>query len=253
MAETRGRRRLVGAVAVVLMMLVWQFLPTVAGVPATTFPPADQLGSRMLRMIADEGLVNHFLVTLGEIWRGVLIGLAVGVAAAVLFSKVPLMERLIMPIIVVVQVTPKIAIAPLLVLWLGLGATSKVFLVALVTFFPTLVNTVVGIRSIPTNVLQLCSLLALTPWQQFTKVELPSIVPGVVVGLRLGCLAGVTAAVIGEIIGARAGLGYLVVQSQESGDVARGLAAVVVLSLIGLALWVLTGKVADWAAARFAA
>jgi len=204
-------------------------------------------------MAAQEGLLNHFLVTLSEIWRGVLIGLGVGVTAAVVFAKVPLLERLVMPVIVVVQVTPKIAIAPLLVLWLGLGATSKIVLVALVTFFPTLVNTLISLRSMSTNVMQLCQVLGLTPWQRFVKVELPSIVPGMVTGLRLGCLAGVTAAVIGEIIGAKAGLGYLVIQSQESGDVSMGLVAVIVLSFIGLGLWLITGYAENRATANFKA
>ncbi len=253
MQETPWRRAGVSAVAVVVFLLAWRTLPRALGVSAQTLPTPVDLGRRLASMASHEGLGNHLLVTFSEIWRGVLIGLAAGVVLALVFAASPLVEKLVMPVVVVVQVTPKIAIAPLLVLWMGLGSVSKVFLVALVTFFPTLVNTLMALRSISGNVRQLSRLLALTRWQRFTKIELPSIVPGVVTGMRLGCLAGVTAAVIGEIIGAKAGLGYLVIQSQESGDVAQGLVAVLVLAFLGLLLWLGTGYLQARAERVFAA
>lgn len=253
MIGTTTHRRLVGLAAVVVVIAVWEVGVRNFDVPTTSLPAPSALWARAVRMAADERLDNHTLVTVSEILRGVGIGLGLGIAFALLFARARWVERLVMPAIVVMQVTPKIAIAPLLVLWMGLGAPAKVVLVALVTFFPVLVNTLMGLRSINTNTRQLCQILGLTGWQRFNKVELPSVIPNVVAGLRLGGLAGVTAAVIGEIIGAKAGLGYLVMQSQESGDVAQGLNAVVVLSLIGLTLWLGAGALASKADAMFRA
>lgn len=251
MVETTARRRLAGLTAVVVVLAGWQLGAHISGAPSASVPAPSALWSRAVRMAADERLDNHILVTVGEILRGSGIGLVLGIAFALLFAKARWLEQLLMPAIVVMQVTPKIAIAPLLVLWMGLGAPAKVVLVALVTFFPVLINTLTGLRSINTNTIELCQILGLTGWQRFSKVELPSVIPNVVAGLRLGCLAGVTAAVIGEIIGAKAGLGYLVVQSQESGDVAQGLNAVIVLSLVGLGLWLGVGSLASKADAWF--
>lgn len=253
MDETRFRRAAVGAGSVIISLFLWEGLVAALDVPDRTLPGPTGLLERAAVMASSEGLGNNVLVTVGEIVRGVLIGLALGVLVALMFSRNRLLERIFMPVIVIMQVTPKIAIAPLLVLWLGLGATSKVFLVALVTFFPVLVSTYAGLQSISLNVRHLTQLLALSPIQRFLKIEVPSVVPNIVSGVRLGCLAGVTAAVIGEIIGAKAGLGYLVVQSQESGDVAQGLTAVVVLALVGLTFWTGVGALAKRADAFFAA
>lgn len=252
MNDTRIIRLAIGAASVAVVLALWEGAVRFLDLPGHTLPGPLALAERAYGMAATGGLMNHILVTVGEIFRGVGIGLVLGVVVAVVFSRIRILERLLMPVIVIMQVTPKIAIAPLLVLWLGLGATSKVVLVALVTFFPVLVNTFSGLLAISQNIRYLSRLLNLSATQRFFKIEAPSTVPNIVVGVRLGSLAGVTAAVIGEIIGAKAGLGYLVIQSQESGDVAQGLTAVIILSFIGLGLWTGVGALAKRADSMFA-
>jgi NitT/TauT family transport system permease protein len=175
-------------------------------------------------------------VTLVEILVGFVIGTVIGIAMAVLFVRLPLVEIILDPLIIFVQTAPKIAIAPLLLLWLGLGATPKVVLVAIVTFFPVLSNMLSALRSIDPNLLALAKLLRLNWWGRLWRIELPQAMPLLFTGMKVGITLAVTAAVIGELMGARAGLGYLLSLGQETSDIGLVLISVILLSLLGYVL-----------------
>ena len=172
---------------------------------------------------------------------GFVIGVVAGVATAVLFTRLPAVEVVLNPLIIFVQTAPKIAIAPLLLLWLGLGATPKIVLVAIVVFFPVLSNMLSALRSIDPNLLALARILRMGPVARFRRIELPQSLPLLFTGMKVGVTLAVTAAVIGELMGARAGLGYLLSLGQETADVGLVLVAVILLSLIGYALYLLLG------------
>lgn len=244
-------RFILGAVAVVGFAVVWEAYVRIAEVPTHTLPSPLQIVQRFNAMVLNEQLLVHIRVTVAELVQGVVIGLAIGVLVAVAMARLRWLERVFMPLLVLIQITPKIAIAPLLVLWLGLGVTSKITLVALVTFFPVLINTLSGLRGISTNYRHLCEVFALSGPRRFFRVELPMILPSIVVGLRLGSLAGVTAAVIGELIGAQGGLGFLVSQGQENDNVPQAMVALLLLSLLGLICWSGIGVVATFLQRRF--
>ncbi|RGC69202.1 putative aliphatic sulfonates transport permease protein SsuC [Micromonospora sp. MW-13] len=254
MTERRlGRlpRTLLGATSVVAFLLIWQGYVKAADVPAYTLPGPVEVVRYAGQLLAGDQLLVHIRVTAVELLQGVAIGLTVGVLAGVMAARWRWLERLAMPLLVLIQITPKIAIAPLLVLWLGLGVTSKITLVALVTFFPVLVNTLAGLRDIGTAYRHLCQVLAMSGTQRFFRVELPMTLPHIVVGLRLGALAGVTAAVIGELIGAQAGLGFMVAQGQETDNVPQSMVGLLLLSLLGLLAWSGIGTAASWLRSRF--
>ena len=202
--------------------------------------------------LGSRGVLNeHIGRTLAAIVRGVPLGAVLGVIFAVLFTRVAIVERLLMPIVIVAQVTPKISIAPLIVLWLGLGIASKVALIALVTFYPVLVNMVASLRNVPQEYDDLMRILAIRGVRRALTIDLPHSLPSIATGLRVGVLQAVTAAVIGEFIGASAGLGYLEKQAQDNDDIRLVLVVIGLLCLLGWSLYALVGLIERWCTRRF--
>ena len=222
-------------------ILLWWGLVAVFNVPAYLVPSPGELADKAWFLATEAGLLSHIPVTLVEIVAGFVIGVVAGVATAVLFTRLPTVEVVLNPLIIFVQTAPKIAIAPLLLLWLGLGATPKIVLVAIVVFFPVLSNMLSALRSIDPNLLALATILRMGPVARFRRIELPQSLPLLFTGMKVGVTLAVTAAVIGELMGARAGLGYLLSLGQETADVGLVLVAVILLSLIGYALYLLLG------------
>jgi NitT/TauT family transport system permease protein len=188
-------------------------------------------------------LQRHFAITLGE----VLAGLALGTLAATLLgygvARSPTLERWLTPYIVASQAVPIVAIAPLLVLWFGVGLRSKVLIGALIVFFPILINTVVGLRSVEPDLRDLMRSLRAARWQTFAKLEVPAALPVWLGGLRVGATLAVIGAVVGEFVGADRGLGFLISFGRGQYDtalvfVAAGTLVVMALSLYGLVAWV---------------
>ena len=222
-------------------ILLWWGLVAVFNVPAYLVPSPGELADKAWFLATEAGLLSHIPVTLVEIVAGFVIGVVAGVATAVLFTRLPAVEVVLNPLIIFVQTAPKIAIAPLLLLWLGLGAAPKIVLVAIVVFFPVLSNMLSALRSIDPNLLALATILRMGPVARFRRIELPQSLPLLFTGMKVGVTLAVTAAVIGELMGARAGLGYLLSLGQETADVGLVLVAVILLSLIGYALYLLLG------------
>ncbi|EKF43052.1 ABC transporter inner membrane protein [Nitratireductor indicus C115] len=228
-------------ISLAVFILLWWGLVRVFEVPAYLVPSPADLGAKAWFLTTQAGLFSHVPVTVFEILAGFVIGTVVGVLTAVLFARAPLVELVLNPLIIFVQTAPKIAIAPLLLLWLGLGATPKIVLVAIVTFFPVLSNMLSALRSIDPNLLSLARILRMNPLQRLWRIELPQSVPLLFAGMKVGVTLAVTAAVIGELMGARAGLGYLLSLGQETADVGLVLVAVILLSLVGYVLYLLLG------------
>ncbi|MFI6481443.1 ABC transporter permease [Nonomuraea sp. NPDC050663] len=242
-----------GALSLLAGVALWWLVAVVFSIPAYRLPTPGAVASHALALAGEGALTLHIQQTLAEVVQGVLLGSTLGVVVAVVFVRVPVVERLLMPVIVVAQVTPKISIAPLIVLWLGLGIGSKIALIALVSFYPVLVNMVMRLRGIPQGVEDLVRLLRLGPVARLVKIDLPYALPAVALGLRLGVLAGVTAAVIGEFIGAEAGLGYLERQAAENDDIRLVMISLGLLCLVAWALYALVGLVERRVGERFGA
>ncbi|GAA4057507.1 ABC transporter permease [Nonomuraea soli] len=232
-----------GALSLLAGVGLWWLVAVVFAIPAYRLPTPGAVASHALALAGEGALTLHIQQTLAEVVQGVLLGSTLGVVVAVVFVRMPVAERLLMPVIVVAQVTPKISIAPLIVLWLGLGIGSKIALIALVSFYPVLVNMVTRLRSMPQGVEDLVRLLRLGPLARLVKIDLPYALPAVALGLRLGVLAGVTAAVIGEFIGAEAGLGYLERQAAENDDIRLVMISLGMLCLVAWVLYAVVGLV----------
>jgi NitT/TauT family transport system permease protein len=163
-----------------------------------------------------------------------------------LLAKSPLLERLAGPYIVASQSVPAIAIAPLLIIWFGSGKLSKVLICALVVFFPVLVNTIVGIRSVDEGLRTLMRSLRANRWQTFTRLEVPAAMPVLLGGLKIGVTLSVIGAVVGEFVGADRGLGFLINLSKGLFNTPLMFAALIVLSAISLSLYLIVTGLEHW-------
>jgi NitT/TauT family transport system permease protein len=220
----------------ILGILIWWLIVRLAGerLPAFILPSPGLVLERFWQVFVDGSLARNTWVTLYE----VLIGMSAGVIAATtlgyLLAKSPLFERLLSPYVVASQAVPIVAIAPLMIIWFGPGLLSKVLITALIVFFPVLVNTVVGLRSVPDELRDLMRSLLASPWQTFTKLEAPAALPIFLGGLRIGVTLSVIGAIVGEFVGADRGLGFMINRARGQYDTA--LVFVAVLTLVALAL-----------------
>ncbi|WP_460464062.1 ABC transporter permease [Arthrobacter pigmenti] len=188
---------------------------------------------------------------MAEVIQGAAIGTVMGIVLAMSFTHIAWLRKLLMPLIVVAQVTPKISIAPLIILWVGLGIGSKIALVILVTFYPVLINMLSRLEAIPPTVKDLSRITGMGAFRRALTIELPFSLPALAAGLKLGLIQGVTAAVIGEFIGAQAGLGYLEKQAQENADIQLVIICLLLLSSFGFLLYALVGFVEKRVVKRF--
>ena len=188
-------------------------------------------------MIRDGTLIAHTGVTLAEIFAGLALGLIVATVIGYFLAKSPLLERILSPYIVASQAVPIVALAPLLVIWFGFGGLSKVLSCALTVFFPALVNTIVGIRSVEPDHRALMRSVQATRWQTFVKLEVPAALPVLFGGLKVAVTLAVIGAVVGEFVGADRGLGFLVNLARGILDTPMLFVALFTLVTIALALY----------------
>jgi NitT/TauT family transport system permease protein len=216
-----------------ISLILWQIIVWIGGYPAFILPSPGAVVTRLGDLLADGSLWFHAGVTLRE----VLAGLGLGMLGATLLgyglAHSPVAERLLAPYIVASQSVPTVAIAPLLVIWFGTGLLSKVLVCALIVFFPILVNTVVGVRSVERNLRDLMRALEASRWQTVWMLEVPAALPVFLGGLKVGATLAVIGAVVGEFVASDRGLGYLLKQGQQLYDtplIFVGIATLVVLA-----------------------
>jgi NitT/TauT family transport system permease protein len=195
---------------------LWQLIVTLGDYPTFLLPTPGRVWQRLAQVWRDGTLLMHTLVTLREVLGGLALGLTVAVLLGYALAKSPLLETILSPYLVASQAIPIVALAPLLVIWFGPGSLSKVLVCALTLFFPVLVNTVVGVRSVDVELRELLRSLEATPAQVVRYLELPAALPVLFGGLKVGATLSVIGAVVSEFVSSDRGLGFLV-------NLARGL------------------------------
>lgn len=206
-------------------------------VPAFLLPSPLAVVDRFIRGWSDASLARHTFVTLSEVLAGLFLGVLLAAVVGYAIAKSAAVERLLSPYIVASQAIPIVAIAPLLVIWFGPGRISKILISSLIVFFPVLVNTVVGVRSVPQDLRELMRSLRATRWQTFARLEVPAALPVLLGGLKIGATLSVIGAVVGEFVGADEGLGFLVNVGRGLYDTALVFVAVFLLIAMALALY----------------
>lgn len=242
----------VSALVIIAVLVVWDLASHVYG---EVLLPRPQTVMHSFRedVTSTEFLVNVW-VTFQEVAAGLVIATAVGLVLGVVTASVRLFEQAITPLVVAFQAVPKVAFAPLFLVWFGYGLQSKIVLVVLVTFFPLFINVVAGFKNVDADKILLMRSLRASWTQTFSKVRLPLALPYIFAGLEVSVVLAVIAAVIGEFTGASQGLGALILQRQARLDIAGVFSAVAFLSLMGVILHSATvlaaRKYAGWADQR---
>jgi NitT/TauT family transport system permease protein len=215
-----------------LLFVLWQWGVRAFGVPEYILPVPTEF---LAKLWTDKALIGeHTLVTAKEIILGFLMAAAISIPLGFFIVSVKSIERAVYPVIVFFQLVPKIAIAPLFVVWFGFGLFPKVLLTFLLCFFPTLVASMTGFRALDERVLYLTESMGATWWQTFRYVRLPAAMTYIFAGLKVSIVFAATGAIVGEFVGANAGLGYLLLRGTSYLDMPLIFAVLVALSVVGI-------------------
>jgi len=229
------------ALIVVVLLGVWEGYVRLWAVPKWLLPAPSVIA---MTLVVSRGLLlDHTFVTFVEVVIGFGLSLLGGVLLACGIAASRTLERALYPFVIASQMVPIIVIAPLLLIWVGYGLAPKVIVVALTAFFPIVVNMVDGLRSVDPDVVNLLRTMGASRWQIFVKVQMPTSLPFLFSGLRVAMAVSVIGAVIGEWVGSSQGLGYLMIRSKPQFLTERVFAAIVALSVMGVALFGLVGVV----------
>ena len=215
----------------------WYLLTRYSGIPNFILPSPVSVWTRFLKAIKDGTLLHHTSITLLEIVLGLLAGVIFATVVGYILAKSRSLEKVLSPYLVASQAIPVVAIAPLLVIWLGDGILSKVVICALIVFFPVLVNTIVGVRAVPTALYDLMNSLHASRAQILWKVEVPASLPVFLGGLRIGATLSVIGAIVGELVSAEQGLGFLLQLGDFQYDTPMVFVAVFMLIALALMLY----------------
>jgi putative hydroxymethylpyrimidine transport system permease protein len=223
------------AVTALGLVVAWEALVWLTGLPPYILPPP----SRVAVVLFDRFglLIEQAAWTASEMALGLVLGLVLGAALAVIFAASATWRRWALPLVIVSQAIPVIAIAPLLVLWLGYGMASKVAMAALIIFFPVVSSLYDGLRRTDPGWLELARTMNAPPRAVLLQIRLPAALPAFASGMRIAAAVAPIGAVIGEWVGASAGLGFLMTQSLARGQTPLAFAALTILCLLGLALY----------------
>jgi NitT/TauT family transport system permease protein len=225
------------------LLAAWEGLVRLLDVPAYLLPTPSAIFKALVNGTTSGLYEEHVGVTVSE----TLMGFGVGCAGGLLLGTAVALSRrfdyFVYPIIVMFQAMPKVALAPLIIVWFGLGITSKVVNAGLVCFFPLMINTIVGLRSAEEDRVSLMRSLAASPLQIFWMLRVPNALPYIFAGLEIAMIFALIGAIVGEFVGAQAGLGMLIQSMNFSMDVAGQFSVLLILSVIGLILNSIVGLI----------
>lgn len=221
------------------ILVIWKIYVEAFEVSAFVLPPPERIGTAIVEMVQEPRTWYHAWITLQETLAGFGFALFFGVLVGAALGRIAWLERILKPIIIALQVIPKIALVPLFVMWFGFGMTSKIVIAAVLAFFPVMTNTLLGVKSVPEGYLDLLRSLNASRLQTFMRVEFPSALPFVLAGMEMGIVFAIIGAVVGEFLGGSSGLGYLAVATLNSFQVERLFATIFILTAIGLSLYLI--------------
>jgi NitT/TauT family transport system permease protein len=230
------RNFLLRLLLLVATLAVWEAFVRVFDMPAYILPTPSAIFMALYRGITNGLYVEHIWITLLETLLGFLLGAVVAFTLGVGIGLSRRVEYFLYPFIVMIQSMPKVALAPLIIVWFGLGLTSKVINAALVAFFPLMINTIAGLRSADEDRLNLMKSLAATRGQIFWMLQLPNAMPYVFAGLEVAMIFALTGSIVAEFVGAQSGLGMLIQSMNFTMDVAGQFSVLFILSVVGLLL-----------------
>lgn len=237
--KIRIKKVLYPFIFLIVILFIWDISVKITQTPSYLLPTPINLINYFTDYLIHGDLLSNAWITIKEIFIGTFWGIIVGILLGYLLAKIKVFERLMMPLILIVQIAPKISLAPLFILWFGLGIGSKIALVILVVSFPIMVNEHSALKQIDVSYIEFLEILNASKLQRFISLELPITLSAIISGIKVAVTQAMTGAVIGEMMGAKAGLGYLLVYGSEMYDINIILSAIIALSFIGLFLYYL--------------
>src|SRR5450830_165272 len=240
-------RTVCGSLVVLLLFLAaWQWGPGWMGMPQYILPNLSHVVQESVVMWNSADLLRHFGITALEVVFGFLFGALLGLGVGVVLGLSPRAEAMLSPYILALQIAPKVAFAPLFVMWLGYTVYPKIIVAVLIVFFPIMINVLSAIRTVDPDMVNLVRTLNAGRWQIFKLVEFRSAMPALFSGLRIASTLSVIGVTVGELVGGNQGLGYLLVDGEGQGNTAAVFVAICALTLIGI----ITYGVVVWAERR---
>jgi len=225
-----------GAIAVfALLFIAWEMAVRITGIKEYLLPPPSRVWSELTRRI--DPVMASAWVTTQEIVAGYLLAVVVSIPLALWIASSRFMENAVYPVIVFLQIIPKIAIAPLFIIWFGFGFTPKLLVVFLLSFFPIVVASIAGFKAVDPDIMDFARTTGASAWKTFLKIRLPQALPQIFTGLKVGAALAATAAVVAEFVASDKGLGYLLLQYNGNLDTPMVFATIILLSIIGLAVY----------------
>lgn len=225
------------AVLLLALLGAWELLVRHWGLSALVLPAPSAVAASLWTGLASGYFWPHIVATLQALLLGLAAGGAVGLLAGMALAESEFLERVLKPYVVVSQVVPKLALAPLFVLWFGFGMLPTVLITALICFFPLMENTLTGLRQVDAQRLQLFRMLGATRMQTLLQLKLPTALPSILAGLRIAVVLALVGAVVAEFMGASRGLGAVVIAAQGMMDTTLMFAALVLIAAMGLLLY----------------
>jgi NitT/TauT family transport system permease protein len=239
LALRQGEPRVSGACWAFALFLVillgWQFTVRLLNIPDIILPSPTDIAGYLIRR--DNLFISHLWPTLLQTIWGFGLAVVGGVMLAMIVALTEFGRRAVMPLLVVAQIIPKIAVAPVFMLWFGLGDLSRILIAFLIAFFPIVINTVSGLSSVDQNVVLLGRAFARSRWKFFLKIQLPHAVPYLFDGMKVSITLAIIGVIVAEFVSSQHGLGYLIMFGNGKLDTVMMMAAIVVLSVMGLALY----------------
>lgn len=236
LVNTPMKRTLASLGLLAVLLLAWQFLPGWTNTPEYVVPPLSDVLAALFDPAALPRYLENAASTMTIVLSGLVIGVVAGLVLAILLAQSPTAYAVVFPYIVAIESIPKVAVAPLFIIWFGFGMPSKVVVVVLLAFFPMLVNALHGFRGVDRDQLDLFRVNGAKPLQIQTRLMLPAALPQIFSGLELAVANSMIGAIVAEFVGAQKGLGVLILQAQGRMETAAVFALLIILSVLGILL-----------------
>lgn len=246
MQTLRNNHWLMTLLVLVGVIILWEVLPPALGVPRFIIPTFSQTLDELGRMWQQEDLLANTASTALFTVLGFVLGSVLGAAIGYLLGMSEFWEKVLSPYILALQIAPKVAFAPLFIMWFGFNSMPKLLVTVLIVFFPVLVNVLQAMKTVDRDILNLARAYTLTRWQIFWKVQFPSTLPSLMAGLRIASTLAVIGVTVGELVGGNTGLGFLISFGSGQANAAMVFNAIILLTLIGIVLY----SVLTWIEAR---
>lgn len=227
------RGTLASAALLVVVLAAWQWGPDFLGVPSFIVPPLSMVAGEFMHAWQFDHLLFHTGVTMAEVLAGFVLGSLLGGFVGYLLGMSPTAELAFSPYLLALQIAPKVAFAPLFILWMGFTVYPKILVAILIVFFPVMVNVLTAIRGVDPDLINLARSFTATRAQIFWKIEFPTSMPPMFAGLRIGSTLAVVGVVVGELVGGNKGLGYLLTFGEGQANTPMVFVSIVMLTLVG--------------------